>query len=76
MDTICQENNTQYEKTGKDTPLTITHIPTEYPSLNNRRCQFFGSTNKTMKQLLNHGYLTYDGTLYKFVTNTDLLTKF
>ena len=76
MDTICQGNNPQYEKTGEDTPVTIKHILTEYPSLNNRRCQFFGSTNKTMKQLLNNGDLAYGDTLYKFVTNADLLTKF
>ena len=44
-------------------------------SLINRRRQFFGTTNKTMKQLLNDGDTTHGGTLYKFVTNIDLLTK-
>ena len=63
------------EDCGEDTPLTIKHILTECPSLNNRRRQFFGTTNKTMKQLLNDGDTTYGGTLYKFVTNIDLLTK-
>ena len=43
--------------------------------LNNRKRQFIGSTNKTMKQLLNDGYTTYGVALYKFVTNIDLLTK-
>ena len=58
-----------------DTPLTIKRILTGWPSRNNRRRQFFGSTNKTMKQLLNGGDTTYGGTLYKFVANVDLLTK-
>ena len=44
-------------------------------SLNNRKRQFFGSTNKTMKQLLNDGDTKYGDTLYKFVTNIDLLTN-
>ena len=65
----------QRVETGEDTPLTIKHIVTEYPPLNNRRLQFFCSTNKTMEQLLNDGDTTYGGTLYKFVTNIDLLTK-
>ena len=33
---------------GENTPLTIKHILTKCPSLNTRRRQFFGSTNKTM----------------------------
>jgi len=48
---------------------------TERPKLNNRRHQLVGSTNETMKQLLNDGDITYGVTLYKFVTNIDLLTK-
>ena len=75
MDTICQGSNPQHVKTGEDTPLTIKRILTERPSLNNIRRQFFGSTNKTMKQLLNDGDTTYGDTLYKFVTDIDLLTK-
>ena len=64
MDTISQGNNPQHVKTGKDTPLTIKHILTECPSLNKRRLQIIGSTNKTMKQLLNDGDTSYGGTLY------------
>ena len=60
---------------GEDTPLTIKRILTERPSLNNRRRQFFGATNKTMQQLLSNGHTTYGGPLYKFVTNIDLQTK-
>ena len=75
MDTICQGNNSQYVKTGEDTPLTIKHILTERPLLNNRKRQFFASTNKTMEPLFNDGDTTHGDTLYKFVTNIDLLTK-
>ena len=63
------------EDCGVDAPLTIKHILTECPSLNNKIHQFFGTTNKTMKQLLNNGDTTYGCALYKFVTNIDLLTK-
>ena len=65
----------QNVNTREDTPLTIKRILTERSSLNNRRRQFFGS-NKTMKQFLNDGDTIYGDTLYKFVTNVDLLTKF
>ena len=77
MDTIiiCQGNNPKHVKTGEETPLTIKLILTERPSLTNRKLQFFGSNNKTMKQLHNDGDTTYGDTLYKFVTNIDLLTK-
>ena len=52
------------------------YILTECSSLNNRRRQFFGSNKKkTMKQLLNDGGTAYGGTLYKFVTDIELLTK-
>ena len=63
MDTICQGHNPQRMKTGEDTPLTIKNILTERPSLNNRRRQFFGTTNKTMKQLLNDGDTAYGDTI-------------
>ena len=63
------------EDCGEDTPLTIKHIITKRPSLNNRKRQFFGSTNKTMKQLLNDGDITYGDTLYKVLINIDLPTK-
>ena len=75
MDTICRGNNPQHMKTGEDTPLTKKHILTERPLHKNRKLQLFGSTNKTMKQLLNDGDTAYGGTLYKFVTNIDLQTK-
>ena len=55
-------------KTGEDTPLTVKHIQTERPLLNNRKRHIFGSTSKTMKQLHNDGDKTYVDTLYKFVT--------
>ena len=74
MDTICQGISPQHVKTGEDTPLPIKHILTDIPSLNNRRRQFFGSTNKTVK-LLNDGDATNVDTLYKFVTNIDPPTK-
>ena len=63
------------EDCGENTSLTVKHIPTENPSLNNRRRQFYSSTSKTMEQLLNDGDTSYGDTLYKFVTNIDLLTK-
>ena len=72
---LSREQPSTCEDCGEDTPLTIKHILTECSSLNNRRRQFFDSTNKTMKQLLNDGDTTYGGTLYKFVTNIYLLTK-
>ena len=75
MDTTCQENNPKHVETGEDTPLTVKHIITERPFVNNRKRQIFGSTNKTMKQLLNDGDTTYGYTPYKFVTSLDLLTK-
>ena len=58
---------------GENTPLTIKHILTDCPSLNHRRRKLFGTPNITMKQLLNDGETTRGGTLYKFVTNLDLL---
>ena len=45
------------------------------PSLNNGRRQLSGTTNKTMKQILNESGTTYGDTLYKFVTNIDLVTN-
>ena len=63
MGTICQGNNPQHVKTGENTPLTIKHILTERPLFNRKR-QFFGSTNKTMNQLLNDGDTTYGDTTY------------
>ena len=65
-DTILQGNNPQHVKTGEDTPLSIKLLLKERLSLNNRRLQLFGSTNKTMIQLLNDGDTTYGDTLYKF----------
>ena len=52
------------EDCGEDTPLTIKHILKKRPLVNNRKRQFSGSTNKTMKQLLNDGDATYGDTLY------------
>jgi len=75
MDTIYQGNNPQHLKTGEYTLLSTKYILTQCPSLNNRRREFFDSTNKTMKELLNDGDTANDGTLYKFVTSIDLLTK-
>ena len=75
MDTRCQGNNPQLVKTGQDTPPTLKHIPRKRPSLNNRKRELFDSNNKTIKQLLNDGDTTFGNTLYKFVTNIDLLTK-
>ena len=74
MGTVCQGNSPQQMKTGEETLLTTKRILTEHPSLNNRRRQFFGSTTKTVKRALNDGDTTYGDTLYKFVTNIDLLT--
>ena len=37
--------------------------------------KFFDYDNKTMEQLLSDGGTAYVGTLYKFVTNIDLVTK-
>ena len=75
MDTICQWNNPQHVKTGEGTPLTIKRILREPSSRTNRRLQFYGFTNKTMKQVLNDGDTTYGDTLCKIVTSIDLLTK-
>ena len=72
---MCQGINPQHVKTGEDFPLRIKRILTERHSLSNKRRQFFGYTNKTMKQLLEDGDTAYGDTLYKFVTNIDLLTK-
>ena len=72
---MSREQPPECEACGEDTPLTIKHILTECPSLNNKRCQFFGSTNKTMRQFLKDGDTTYGGTLQNFVTNIHLLTK-
>ena len=63
------------ENRGEDIPLTMKRILRQGPLLNKRRCQIFGSTNKTMKQLLNDGDTSYGDALYKFVTNIYLLTK-
>ena len=75
MDIICHGNSPQNVTTGDDTPLTIKRILTKRPSLNNRRCHFFDSTNNSMKQLLNDGDTTHGDTLYMFVTNIDLIKK-
>ena len=62
-------------KNEEETPLKIKRNLKERPSLNNIRRRFFGSTKKTMTQLLNDGDTTYIDTLFKFVINIDLLTK-
>ena len=66
MDTLCHGNKPQHVKTGVDTSLTIKRILTERPSLNNRKRQFFDSTSKPMKQLINDGDTTNGDTLYTF----------
>ena len=71
---MLRENH-QYVNTLEDTPITMKRFLTERPSLNYRRRQLSGITNKTMKQLLNNGDRTYGDTLYKFGTNIDLLSK-
>ena len=58
MDTLCHKNKPQHVKSVEDTPLTIERILGKRPSLNNRGRQFFGSTYKTMEQLLNDGDTT------------------
>ena len=55
---VSREQSRTCEDFGEDTPLTIKHILTKRPSLNNRRHQFFGPTNKTKKQLFNDGDTT------------------
>ena len=72
---MSREQPSTCEDCGEDTPIIIKHIIRECHSSNNRRRQLFGTSNKTMKQLLDDGATTYGGTLYKFVTNIDLLTK-
>ena len=72
---IGNENRPAYEDYGEDTPLTIKHILTERPSINTKRRQLFGTTTKTMKQLLIDGNKSYGGALDKIVINFDLLTK-
>ena len=75
MDTKCQGKNYQHVKIGEVISIKLQHNITERPLLDNRRRQFFGSTNKTMKNLLNNGDTTYGDTLDKFVTSFYLLTK-
>ena len=64
-----------WEGCGEDTPLTIKHVLMERSPLRNKIHKFFDSTKKTMKQFLYDEDTSYGGTLYKFVTNLDLLTK-
>ena len=52
----------------EDTPLRVKSILWKPLTHNNRRRQFFGSTNKTMKPLLSDGDTTYGGTLFKLPT--------
>ena len=61
---MCQWNNPQHVKTGEGAPLTIKRILREPPLRTNRRLQFFGFANKTMKQVLNDGDTTYGDTLH------------
>ena len=75
MDIICQGNNPQHDKTGEDTSLTIKHVLSERPLLYNGKRQFFGSTNKMMKQLINDGDIAYGDTLYKFVYQHSFTNK-
>ena len=42
---------------------------------NDRMTNTFGTTTKSMKQLLDVGDTTHGGTLYMLVTDIDLLTK-
>ena len=72
---MSREQPPTCEDCGEDTSLTIKHILTEYPSFNNIKRKLFGSINKTMKQLLTDGDTAYDGTLYKFVTSIEIVTK-
>ena len=63
------------EDCGEDTPLTIKHFLTDSSHLTIEDADYMALLKKTMKQLFNDGDTTYGGTLYKFVTNIDLLTK-
>ena len=69
-----REHPPSCEDCGEYTPLTISHVLTECPQLNNRRRRFFGTTNKTMKQFFIDGDTSCGGTLYKFSTDRELLT--
>ena len=73
---MSREQAPTCEGCEEDFPLTIKHILSECPVLNNRRRQFLGSTNRTMMQLLNKGDASFSGSLYKFLNNFDLLNKF
>ena len=68
---MSRERPPTCEDCGEDTPRTIKHILIECSSLDNRRRQCFGSTNKA----INDGDTTYGVNLYKLVTKIDLLTK-
>ena len=72
---MSREQPPTCEDCGEDFRLTIKHILSECPALNNKRRQFCGSANRTMKQLLNKGDTSYGGSLYKFITNINLLNK-
>ena len=72
---MSREQPQTCEDCGEDIPLTIKHILTECPALNHKRRQFFGTANKTMKQLLNDGDTSYGGTLYRFLIDINLIPK-
>ena len=59
MDTICRGKSLQHVKTGENTPLTVKRILTGSPLPNNRKRKFLGSTNKSIKQVLNDGDTIY-----------------
>ena len=65
MNTISQGDSLKHVKTGEDILLTIKRILTERPSLNKKILQLIGSTNKTVKQILNDEDTRYGCTLIK-----------
>ena len=66
---MSREQLPSCEHDGKNISFTFEYLHTKFNFSNKMRQIFFGTSTKTMKQLLNEGDTTFDGLLYKSVAD-------
>ena len=55
-------------------PVTVVHLLTECPSFSDERRRIFGGDNPSLRDILTR-YSAYNGKLYKFLIETDLINR-
>ena len=72
---MCRGEPPICEDCNEGSPLTIKHILTECPLHNEKRQRYLNSTAPTMKQMLKESDTSFNGPIYNFIKDIDLLSK-